>query len=392
MANITLALTRMKRIHLIYSNKVVMNPMHYSKSSAVKLTLGGVLMGLMLSIGVSSANAVPLQPTPAMQKMAAYTGADRQQQLLDGAKKEGQILIYTSAPVDDMRVITDAFTKKYGIKVITWRSSSENVLQRSVSEANAKHFDMDVIETNGPEMEALHREGLLQKVNSPYLADLIPQAILPHGEWVGTRLNIFAYAYNTNLVKKADLPKTYMDLLDPKWKGKLGIEESDLDWMAGVVTDMAAQKGMDEKKALDVFRKIAATNGFSVRKGHTLLVNLVASGEVPLALTVYNYKVEEMKNSGAPVDWGWIAPAIARPNGVGVARQAKHPNAAILFYDFMISDAQKLLLARQFVPTSTKVDTKLNKMPLKFIDPNIILDQNKKWTDLYEQIVVRQGK
>src|SRR6202012_2894128 len=125
---------------------------------------------------------------------------------------------------------------------------------------------------------------------------LIPQAILPHGEWVGTRLNVFVYAYNTNLVKKADLPKTYQDLLNPKWKGKLGIEAEDLDWFAGAVTDLAGQKGMDEKKALDVFRNIATTNGYSVRKGHTLLANLVASGEVPLALTVYNYKAEDLKN------------------------------------------------------------------------------------------------
>jgi hypothetical protein len=126
---------------------------------------------------------------------------------------------------------------------------------------------------------------------------LIPQAITPHREWIATRLNIFTQAYNTNLVKKEELPKTYHDLLDPKWKGKLGIEAEDLDWFAVVIRQLGEEKG------LKLFRDIVASNGLSVRKGHTLLTNLVASGEVPFALTVYGYKAEQLKNKGAPIDW-----------------------------------------------------------------------------------------
>jgi iron(III) transport system substrate-binding protein len=327
-----------------------------------------------------------LAQNPGSLAAATYTGADRQQRLVDGARKEGELMIYTSAPVDDMAVLTAAFEKKYGVKVKVWRAGSEKVLQRAVTEARANRFDADVVETNGPEMESLHREKILQEVKSPYLADLIPAAILPHHEWVGTRLNIFALAYNTGRVKKADLPKTYQDLLNPKWKGKLGIEAEDLDWFAGVVGEMGEAKGTK------LFRDIVATNGLSVRKGHTLLTNLVASGEVPLALTVYNYKAEQMKNKGAPIEWFTIAPAIARPNGVGVTKRAPHPNAAVLFFDFMITDAQALLLARDYVPTSKKIDTKLNKMPIKFVDPKVVLDENDKWSKLYEDIITKQSR
>jgi iron(III) transport system substrate-binding protein len=295
-------------------------------------------------------------------------------------------MIYTSIPIDDMAVLTAAFEKKYGIRVKSWRAGSEKVLQRTVTEARANRFDADVIETNGPELESLQREKLLQEVASPYLADLIPPAILPHGGWVGTRLNIFAMGYNTNLVKKADLPKTYYDLLHPKWKGKLGIEAEDLDWFAGAVTELGEEKG------LKLFRDIVATNGLSVRKGHTLLTNLVVSGEVPLALTVYNYKAEQLKNKGAPIDWITIAPAIARPNGVAVLRRAPHPNAAVLFLDFMISEAQPILLKRDYVPTSKKVETALNKMPIKFVDSKVILDEKDKWGQLYEEIVTKQSR
>ena len=312
--------------------------------------------------------------------IATYAGADRMQRLVEGAKKERTVTVYTSAPVDDMAVLIGAFEKKYGVKVRLWRASSENVLQRALAEARAGRFEADIFETNGPEMESMHREKLLQEVRSAHLGDLVPVAILPHREWIATRLNIFSGAYNTKLVKKEELPRTYGELLNPKWKGKLGVESGDLDWFAGVVGELGEAKGVK------LFQDIVAANGVSVRKGHTLLTNLVASGEVPVALTVYNYKVEQLKNRGAPIDWFVIPPAIARPNGVGLARRAPHPNSGVLFFDFMLSEAQDLLLKRDYVPTSMKIETPLNKIPLKFVDPRVVLDEHAKWARLYEEI------
>lgn len=348
------------------------------------------LSGLAAAILITCLGAPGFLPRSAAAASAAdiamYQGADRQKRVLDGARKEGQLLVYTSMPVDDLAVFTAAFEKKYGIKVNVWRASSEKVIQRALTEARAGRFDVDIVDTNGPELEALHREKYLQEVKSPHLVQLIPQAITPHREWVGTRLNIFSQAYNTKLVKKEELPKTYADLLDPKWKGRLGIEAEDADWFAGVISELGEAKG------LQLFRDIVARNGLSVRKGHTLLTNLVASGEIPLALTVYNYKAEQLKNKGAAIEWFVIPPAIARPNGIGMARKAPHPYAAVLYYDFMLSDAQPMLLKRDFVPTSKTVETNLNKVPLKFVDPKVILDESEKWTKLYDEIIGKQSK
>ena len=313
--------------------------------------------------------------------VATYAAPDRAQKLVEGAKKEGELNIYTSAQGDDMGALVSAFEKKYGIKVSMWRSSSEKVLQRAVQEARGNRHTMDVAETNGPEMEALSREKVLTAVKSPYLADLIAPAIRPHGQWVGTRLNVFVQAYNTNLVKKEELPKTWEDLASPKWKGKLGIEQEDSDWLAGQFAELG------EARAQKAFRELVAANGVSVRKGHTLLTQLVVSGEIPLALTVYNYKAEQLKLKGAPIDWFSIGPAIARPNGVGVAARAPHPHAAVLFYDFEISEeGQKILAGREFVPTNKKVDTPLNKIPMKFVDARVSLDEYQKWEKLYEEL------
>jgi len=317
-----------------------------------------------------------------LAELAAYEGPDRTQRLIAGAKAEGNVMsLYTSAPTDDMAALTAAFEKKYGIKTTVWRSGSEKVLQRAVVEARGNRHSVDIIETNGPEMESLHREQLLQVIKSPYLKDLIKPALRPHGEWVGTRLNVFVQAYNTNAVKKAELPKAWTDLLDPRWKGRLGIEAEDEDWLAGIVAELGEERG------LKLFKDIVATNGISVRKGHTLLTQLVISGEIPFALTVYNYKAEQLKNKGAPIEWMAIGDAIARPNGVGVLKHAPNPHAALLFYDFEISEeGQKLLFTRDFVPTSTKVDTPLNRLPMKFVDARVVLDDYEKWTRTYQDI------
>ena len=294
------------------------------------------------------------------------------------------MIIYTSGQSDDMGALAKVFEQKYGVKVTFWRASSENVLQRALTEARGGRYTVDVIETNGPELESMQREGLLQRVDSPHLKDLIPVALRPHGEWVGTRMNIFTAAYNTRAVKKEELPKTWEDLTNPRWKGRLGIEADDSEWLAGVLSEIGEQKGVQ------IFRDIVQKNGISVRKGHTLLTQLVVSGEVPLALTVYNYKAQQLKNKGAPIEWFAIGKAVARPNGEAVTKRAPHPNAAVLWYDFEIGeDGQKILAQRDFVPTSRKIDTPLNKIPLTVVDPKVILDQQQKWSKLYEELFTK---
>jgi iron(III) transport system substrate-binding protein len=235
-------------------------------------------------------------------------------------------------------------------------------------------------------LEPLHREKLLQEVKSPNLADLIPESIASHREWASVYLNTIVQAYNTDLVKKESLPKTYRDLLKPEWKGKLGIEAEDFDWFAQVV------RGLGEAEGLRLFREIVATNGISVRKGHTLLNNLVTAGEVPLALTVYGFTAEQSKRKGAPLDWFIIPPLIARPTAAGVARSAPHPYAAVLFFDFLIGDAQPILASRQFVSPSRKIESPFTKGPLELIDSGLMLDQAQKWQDLYQKTIINPSR
>jgi iron(III) transport system substrate-binding protein len=312
-----------------------------------------------------------------------YEGADREQVLAQGAKKEGEVMLYTSLVPEDLTALAAAFDKKYGVKLKTWRANSEKVLQRAVTEARAGRNDADLVETNGPQLESLYREKGLQPLRSPHLKDLMPQARTAHGHWVGTRINMFVQSYNTNLVKKDELPKSYADLAHPRWKGRLGIEAEDEDWFAMIVKELGEEAG------LRTFRDIARVNGFSVRKGHTLLAGLVASGEIPFALTTYSHGAEKMKQKGAPVEWFAIPPAIGRANGIGVTRKPPHPHAAALFVDFLLSpEGQAILQKGGYVPANLRVEDRAQKLPLRFVDPAVILDEHDKWKKLWAEIVL----
>ena len=343
--------------------------------------MAGILAALLLPAGA------PVRAQTAIEQLANYQGADRGQRLVDGAKREGEIVFYSTLPQDDNAVLAAAFEKKYGVKVTVWRTDSESLLQRIVQESRGKRYEVDVSFSSGSALEPLEREQLLQPVTSPHQANLIAGAVPAHRAYASIYLNTFVQAYNTNLVKKESLPKSFHDLLDPQWKGKLGVEADDFDWFAEIV------KSLGEEPGLKLFRDIVAVNGISVRKGHSLLGNLVAAGEVPLALTVYGYYADQLKKlKGAPVDSLTLAPAVARPTAAGIARNPKHPHAALLFYDFLISDALPILVERDFVTTGKNDPSDFTKGPHKIIDSGAMLDEAKKWQDLWQSVVIKPGR
>ena len=342
---------------------------------------------IVASLGALAAGAVQAQDTAARNReVYLYKGGDREAKLLEGARKEGPVNIYTSLNTRDSGPITEAFEKKYGVKTLLWRSSSEKVLQRAVTEAQAGRFLCDVLETNGPEMEALYREKLLTEFFSPHFKNLPPAAFPRHRNYVADRFNFFVIGYNTKLVKPEEVPTSYLDLIHPRFAGRVGIESGDSDWFAAVM------KSMGEEKGMAFFRQLAA-NKPQMRTGHTLLAELLSSGEVAIAATIYNHNVEKMALRGAPVKWKALTPTFGRPNAIGVAARAANPHAALLFADFMLSpQGQTLIKERSRVPSSLAVETSLNKFPFEMIDPVITLDEADKWEKLWSQLFLQGQK
>jgi iron(III) transport system substrate-binding protein len=341
---------------------------------------------LLAAVALLAVNPASAQDAgKAARDLATYSGADRTEKLLELAKKEGELSVYHVYPA--LPAVLAAFTKKTGIKTKAWRSGSEAVLQRVTAEARGGRHEVDIVQNNAPEAEATWREKLLAEVASPYFKDLMPGAVPPHHGWVGFTLDIWTLAYNTNAVKKEDLPKSYADLADPRWKGKLAIEANNHAWFGTLVGELGEAQG------IKLFEQIVATNGMGARKGHSVLANLVASGDVPIGLTVYSWIPEQLKKKGAPIENHVLQPLLAQPSTVAIMKRAPNPASALLLYEFMISpEGQKILVDNQFVPTSRLQDNPLARLPIKFLDPVRVLDLQDKWLKSFEDTIVKKAR
>ncbi len=341
---------------------------------AESLARAAVIALLMLA-----AVAAAAEP-PAVRDIFMYRGADRERVLAEGARKEASVVVYSTLTVADATTLSEAFERKYGVKVMAWRGNGDKIVQRAMTEARSGRYDADVFEMNAPQMEMLHREKLLEEFFSPAFADIPPAAFPPHRHYVADRFAFYVLAFNTRFVKPAEAPSSYEELLDPKWRGKLGLEAGDVAWFAAVT------KAMGEEKGLAYFRSLAAMKP-QLRTGHILLAELVAAGEIPMTPTAYNNNVETLKKKGAPVDWKPLSPSFGRATSVALSRRAPHPHAAALFTDFLLSrEGQQILQRLNRVPSNAAVGSTLNNFRYELVDPVIMLDEWQKWSNLWSSL------
>ena len=283
---------------------------------------------------------------------------------VDAARREGTLSLYTSLAPTESQPLAAAFEKKYGVKVQLWRGLSEEVVQRTITEAKGRRYTVDVIETNGPEMEMISREKLLGTAWSP------------------DRLNLFVVGYNTAKVKREEIPASYEGFTDAKWKGRIALEATDSEWMATLIKTLPGDKGME------LMRRLSALQP-ALRKGHVLLASLVAAGDVQVGLAMYNSNIETLKRKGAPIDYVPVQPVVARPQGIGVAKNAPHPNAAQLFEEYVVSrEGQQLFESMGRTPA--RVTSASNSFRFTLIDPVTVLDESAKWEKLWNDLFVRR--
>src|SRR5882762_1505591 len=342
---------------------------------------GSIILLQVLALGaacIASANAQSPEKNAAVY---LYEGADRAQRLADRARQEGTLVVYTSLATSESVPLTQAFEKQYGVKVELWRSLSDQVVRRALNEAKARRHVVDVVETNAPELEALARERVLARFSSPHIADIPQWGVPAHRMWIADRVDFFVVAFNTARVRREELPATYEGFLDPKWKGRIGLEATDQEWLAGLA------KHWGERRALEFFRGLVAMRP-DVRKGHVLLSEMVAAGEVPVSLTNYASNADSMKRRGKPIDWKPVEPVIGRPQAIGLAANAPHPNAALLFADFALSpEGQRLFDSMGRFPSSRKVKSDLIAFPYLMLDPIALIDEDEKWLKLWNELV-----
>lgn len=266
-----------------------------------------------------------------------FSAAASKEPLIEGAKKENEVILYASMNLEEANVMISRFEQKYPfVKVKLNRTDSEKLLTKILVEARAKKSFADVIQTLGFAMHTLkksqHLGHYLSSENGYY-----PKEFKEEGYWTTVYTNPYVVAYNTRLVSKENLPRKYEDLLQPIWQGKMMMEPTKVDWFGGVLQLMGKEKG------LKYMRELAKQNIMN-RIGHDLIAQLVAAGEAFLDIDIPAPSVDRVRRRGAPIDWVAFPPAPASLIGIGISSQPAHPNAARLYVDFVLSlEGQKIL-------------------------------------------------
>jgi iron(III) transport system substrate-binding protein len=341
--------------------------------------------GLLMMLAATTASA--------QSPLFDYQGADRMDRIEAAAKKEGTLTLYTTFAEKDQPALIKPFESKYGVKVNIWRAGTDKVLQRTLTEAAARRYEVDVIHFGTPEMEALSREKILQAVASPAHKDLLPGSVAAHREWAATLLSVWVQVYNTNLIKKADLPKTYQDLLDPKWKGKM-IWNATSSASAGAGFVGTVLLTMGEEKGMEYLRALAKQNVVSVASSGRQVLDQVISGEYPLGLQIFNNHAVISARQGAPAGWTPLETSMAVIATISVTKGSAHPNAAKLFVDFVTSEeGQKLLAEAGELPVHPNVkplDPTLRpeegKFKALFISPEQLEKSMPSWAKTYQDM------
>jgi iron(III) transport system substrate-binding protein len=280
---------------------------------------------------------------------AVFAQSDHTARLIEGAKKEKSLLWYTALNIQDANMLTKKFEEKYPfIKTQTLRLGTFQLLTKIQTEVRARAFKGDVIEIAGVTGHILKKDGVFAKYTSPE-SRFYPDSVKdPDGTWTSFFINTHVLVYNTNLVKKNELPKTFQEVINPKWANKIMMSE-DFDIFGMMLKVMGRDKG------LDFMRKLAA-QGVEVRDSYTLAVQGVASGEVPLGLNLYGTRTEEFKKKGAPIDWTPMEFVLASLEPLAVGSNASNPNSARLFVDFLLSkEAQDSMRQRYRIPSRPDV-------------------------------------
>lgn len=354
---------------------------------AVGLLLAGCGSSPTSGAADGPAKAKATIDTSAYAPYAGLTGQARTDRLLADAKKQGGVLdIYTSnTDIDDL---VDAFSKAYPqIKVNPFRANGETVLQRILAESQANKVANDIVDTDSNELRALSQQGVLAPYDGPAKKTLRKEAIFP--DWTAERFNAFVVGWNTKLVPAGQEPKSFLDLADPKWKGKVSMEVGDWDWYAAMHTYLTDEKGMSAAKVDAAFAKIVANS--KVAKGHTVQGELLGAGQFAVAVSVYSHTVDKAAKKGAPVAWKPpVEPIIMRPNGLALMAKPRHPAAALLWTDWVLTEGQKIIAESLRIPAVTNVPGFDNPIPdgaTVYDMPDTVTDNSQKWNKAYDDLL-----
>ena len=341
-----------------------------------RASVGAALIG---ALTMASASLLAAEPKT-VEEIANYKGTDRQALLESGAKKEGSLLVYTVGSQTDP--MFKRFTEKYPyIRLEAYKADSTDITRRVIEEYTANKFIVDSIDLSTGGLHPLKDAGVLQPYYSSETAAYAPGTVDPDNAWVLDYLGYVGLGYNTDAVKADDVPKTWDDVMNPKWKGLMALSgrgSTMSNWVGAVIRDggesLVRKLGQQQFKVYQVSAKAIA--------------NLVVSGEVPLSPQIFKAHMANSADKGARVKWRAIGGVYANVNAVALAKKAPHPNATMLYIDFTLSkEGQEMRL--KIGNDSGRVDLATEDKPAKiyYLSEERDYDTNfEKWTTLAREV------
>ena len=314
----------------------------------IKAVIGMVILALSLALTFSLIHA-----QTAGDILKAYENLkkpERKTRLVEGAKKEGRLVVYGTLGVDAARPMLEKFRQAHPyISIGHYRSGSTGIYNRVVNEGRAGKHEVDIIELSAGPVAELIRSGFVDPYRSPETDAVRPEFIDPRHLWNAYHYLVVGLAYNKNLVKSSEVPKTYQDLLLPRWRGRKMSLDRDAGDIFGALLD-----GWGEKEGIDYFRKLAKQE-ILIRSGYTLQAQLLAAGEVEIVPWSHLQRPLLMADSGAPLGIGFLEPVVSKAQVLLLARRAAHPHAAALFIDWALSEEGQAFVGIDIVRSPVRI-------------------------------------
>jgi iron(III) transport system substrate-binding protein len=348
---------------------------------------------LFVALVISSAIALAFPSFSPAQSAAlllkpyeVLKGKEREQKLSEGAKREGKIVIYSFTAVDQLTPLLEEFQKRYPfIKAEHYRGNATAVFNKFTTEARAGQTLADVIDISAGETHTLFQMGFIDPYLSPSREGIPKEFMDEKGYWTAHYHFVIGLGFNTQHIKPAEAPKSYEELVNPKWKGRFSLDPADQDLFGALLIHWG------KEKALDYFRNLAKLEPRMV-SGHTQQANLVGAGEIHMAPWLYGYRPLQLKDEGAPVETLLFEPVLSNPAYLLLTKNSPHPHAAALLIDWALSaDGGMKFFAEKFGRTPTRRGLKERFPQLRMdkylvVKPEIVGPNFKDFTKLYNEI------
>jgi iron(III) transport system substrate-binding protein len=294
-----------------------------------------IILSLLLACiaGISAPPGFSATSDEIVKKASGLSAAERKSFLEEGAKKEGQLVFYTSLSLTDYPKIMPHFEKSYPfIKTSTYRATPSGVFTRVDTEARAGRHAADVVGSAPVEMWQLKLRKLSTAYLSPERKAMPSGSYDAEGYWQAFEVTPLVLAFNTRQVSPNEAPRSYQDLLNPKWKGKMSLGTEEYTWFNILLESMGSKKGAEYLQAL------AKQDLHMPGSSSVMRVQLMLAGESAIAIAARGRRVTEYKQQGAPIDLRILDPYAGEPNLVTLMQRAPHPHSALLFIDWILSE------------------------------------------------------